>query len=418
MCWCLILIVAVVAINYATKYYSYTKPDSITLLNTIANSRSSSDLSRRRAERSSIWELDNEPEPVNQPPPNYRLISSPTPTHIRSALRKSLQTPPPTPKSQTATETAADSPALSAAASAKRRVRVIEPDVEALEALREYWTGIGTPLTGIGGYRRTRLFYSKSQGGASAVRRASVRRGVALIPGESDNDQDSSDDTSPPTAIDTPTPIGRPALAKIAVPTPPIRTSSLKSPTRTSKKRASSVSRSASSPTSPEPHVHLSSPQPASPAAAPIKPVSGRKVPSGGRIRGAGAAVKVSCIEDAPAAVGASSSDFEDVTTDTDVKESLKKVVVPNQAARAPPRVTVTVPTVVKPAAPPPAHPNWATCPVTAPPPTGANAVSASPAPLPFPRRTSSIPVVERPARMLGGRADSFGEPSARTLVA
>ncbi|GAA5857359.1 hypothetical protein JCM8547_002240 [Rhodosporidiobolus lusitaniae] len=57
-----------------------------------------------------------------------------------------------------------------------KTVRVIEPSLVELEALRELWASPEMQAQGgqggIGGYRRTRDFYSKSQGGKAVIKRA------------------------------------------------------------------------------------------------------------------------------------------------------------------------------------------------------------------------------------------------------
>lgn len=61
----------------------------------------------------------------------------------------------------------------------KKSVRLLEPSKVSLEALREYWSGTedagggggSGPGVGIGGYRRTRDFYVKGQGGSARVKR-------------------------------------------------------------------------------------------------------------------------------------------------------------------------------------------------------------------------------------------------------
>lgn len=363
---------------------------------------------------------------------------------------------------------AAVTPSTGAAGTAGRKqVRVVEPDVEALEALREYWTGVGTPLTGIGGYRRTRLFYSKSQGGPGSVRRTRVRRGVPLTPGQSDDEdqaagveeeedeEDSSDDTTPMTAIDTPTPIGRPGSVKPAAPAPPARTSSLspsKPAAKATKKRDNPQQRSPASPKADAPLFPLPSSmslrtQPAFVASRPgirRRASSGSPVPveratlaqaggagvgqtkargkknaqGGGPTGGGAVTAKVTYVEDAAAGVGGSSSEFEDATTDEDATKTHIGSEGNTDPSSPPSRVTITLPAVVKPATPPPTGTQQDARAAAASTPTGTATESVSPTSSQFPRRTGSIAAAERPAGMLSGRTDSFGEASPRALVA
>lgn len=84
-----------------------------------------------------------------------------------------------------------------------KRVRIVEPELEELELLRELWSSpemqAMTGSSGIGGFRRTRDFYSKSQGGSAVVKRpgasaggaaATVAESGSLIPAtKSDDDE-------------------------------------------------------------------------------------------------------------------------------------------------------------------------------------------------------------------------------------
>ncbi|TKA57079.1 hypothetical protein B0A53_01035 [Rhodotorula sp. CCFEE 5036] len=84
-----------------------------------------------------------------------------------------------------------------------KRVRIVEPELEELELLRELWSSpemqAMTGSSGIGGFRRTRDFYSRSQGGSAVVKRpgasaggaaATVAESGSLIPAtKSDDDE-------------------------------------------------------------------------------------------------------------------------------------------------------------------------------------------------------------------------------------
>jgi hypothetical protein len=84
-----------------------------------------------------------------------------------------------------------------------KRVRIVEPELEELELLRELWSSpemqAMTGSSGIGGFRGTRDFYSRSQGGSAVVKRpgasaggaaATVAESGSLIPAtKSDDDE-------------------------------------------------------------------------------------------------------------------------------------------------------------------------------------------------------------------------------------
>ncbi|GAA5979382.1 hypothetical protein JCM10908_002902 [Rhodotorula pacifica] len=122
---------------------------------------------------------------------SWTFTSKPQPEGLRSCLRVHSELAAPT--SATDSTTTPSSSASSEAPSADttstdadessniptpkpaKRVRIVEPELDELETLRELWS---TPemfalhgSNGIGGFRRTRDFYSKSQGGSAVVKR-------------------------------------------------------------------------------------------------------------------------------------------------------------------------------------------------------------------------------------------------------
>ncbi|GAA6000566.1 hypothetical protein JCM10207_004553 [Rhodosporidiobolus poonsookiae] len=184
----------------------------------------------------------------------WRIISRPVPSGLKGCLRKVEQfeeairvavmsggeaqaaeekedhpspLPPPAP-----------APAPTPARKPSKQVRVVEPNLSEIEALRVLWSspemqgeyGAG----GIGGYRRTRDFYSRSQGGKALIKRPGAAAPAPpvveakgkkedkaapagkLVPATSgDNDEDllTTDEESPPAA-------SRPTRRR--QPTPPV----------------------------------------------------------------------------------------------------------------------------------------------------------------------------------------------------
>lgn len=141
----------------------------------------------------------------------WSYTSKPTPEGLRSCLRKQHagadatafaphsvdSTRPDTPDTTGSPRSAGTTPPPA------KRVRIVEPELEELELLRELWSSpemqAMTGSSGIGGFRRTRDFYSRSQGGSAVVKRpgasaggaaATVAESGSLIPAtKSDDDE-------------------------------------------------------------------------------------------------------------------------------------------------------------------------------------------------------------------------------------
>lgn len=113
----------------------------------------------------------------------YSFTCKPQPEGLRSCLKRSDATVTPSsdkaalvsssPTRSTPIERASDDMPMTDKAA--RRVRIVEPELAELELLREVWSApemqAMTGSTGIGGYRRTRDFYSRSQAGPAVVKR-------------------------------------------------------------------------------------------------------------------------------------------------------------------------------------------------------------------------------------------------------
>ncbi|BGP22268.1 autotransporter-associated beta strand repeat protein [Rhodotorula toruloides] len=104
----------------------------------------------------------------------WTFTSKPTPNGLRGCLKRVVM--------ETSVEKAVEvveveeEGSSSPARRSAKSVRVVEPNLDDIRALRELWAspemqGPGG-LGGIGGYRRTSDFYSKSQGGAAVIKRA------------------------------------------------------------------------------------------------------------------------------------------------------------------------------------------------------------------------------------------------------
>ncbi|GAA5865860.1 hypothetical protein JCM3774_003120 [Rhodotorula dairenensis] len=96
-------------------------------------------------------------------------------------------------------DTAAESTISTTFRSPPKRVRIVEPELEELELLRQLWSSpemqAMTGSTGIGGFRRTRDFYSKSQGGSAVVKRPTAHavsnaEAGSLIPATKEDDDE------------------------------------------------------------------------------------------------------------------------------------------------------------------------------------------------------------------------------------
>ncbi|POY70731.1 hypothetical protein BMF94_6141 [Rhodotorula taiwanensis] len=117
------------------------------------------------------------------PEGRYSFTCKPQPEGLRSCLKRLDATVMPSsdkatlvsssPTRSTPIERASDD--MQMTDKAARRVRIVEPELAELEHLREVWSApemqAMTGSAGIGGYRRTRDFYSRSQGGPAVVKR-------------------------------------------------------------------------------------------------------------------------------------------------------------------------------------------------------------------------------------------------------
>ncbi|BGP29468.1 hypothetical protein JCM10296v2_001207 [Rhodotorula toruloides] len=112
----------------------------------------------------------------------WTFSSKPTPSGLRGCLKRVVV--------ETSVEKVVEVAAIesegrsSPAPRSAKSVRVVEPNLDDIRALRELWAspemqGPGG-LGGIGGYRRTRDFYSKSQGGTAVIKRTTAIAPVVL----------------------------------------------------------------------------------------------------------------------------------------------------------------------------------------------------------------------------------------------
>lgn len=415
--------------------------------------------------------MDQDEPPSASAPASF--LSRPVSNTLKGVLKQRRSPPspstlvdPPQPSASGDTTPADGTP--SAPRSSAKRVRVVEPSVEALDELRAQWAsmaGQSKGAGGIGGFRRTRDFYSKSQGGSAVIKRSPTARGVPLTPGESDpEDRESgsdseSDETCPPTAGDTPTPIGRPQLDKLS-PTPPARASSLSSPTRAGRARDSSLPRTASGSPAAGPAATLGSgPRSSSPAfiasrpgtrrrtsnssaqgersASPSSPLDSAAQPKWlkkgkkGKAGKGGAEVVVevpaTAEEDAEAAAPVDAPELEFPSVgDKAILDAVALLPKKKEGEASPashPLVTATPPSVPKPMTPVATSTRVTRSnPTPSPPSALAGVPTSSPSPV-LPRRSSSIRQVsaaaDRPVAGMLGRGASFEESEApRALVA
>lgn len=131
----------------------------------------------------------------------WKYRSRPQPAGLRSCLKRiesSLSDGSSTPASTAEQTDRTDEAVTSLPLSLPRHVRIIEPELDELELLREVWSTpemhAVTGHRGIGGFRRTRDFYSKSQGGSAVVKRpagtAAKDAAPVAVPAKTETEKD------------------------------------------------------------------------------------------------------------------------------------------------------------------------------------------------------------------------------------
>ncbi|BGP19061.1 hypothetical protein JCM10213_009229 [Rhodosporidiobolus nylandii] len=116
----------------------------------------------------------------------WTITSRPVPSGLKGCLKRAeqfeaqLRAAPAaavfSPSSPAASLASSPSPASPASPgplppSTRKSVRVVEPALGELDALRALWSSPEMGGSGIGGYRRTRDFYSRSQGGTAVIKK-------------------------------------------------------------------------------------------------------------------------------------------------------------------------------------------------------------------------------------------------------